>query len=168
MQEIEWSVILQVMVFMHAVASPSRYTLLMIYLHLQYAFQCQNHFCQYIWVFLFIPYSVEYDPLVVACSGLTGKEKQDLKKKVSQLGGHFVSEWTKECTLLVMREINVTAKVTLLTNFDDHFFRISCNFCLVFSSLSGESQSLTIACDGVDGWVLVIFTLEKIIHNISG
>ncbi|XP_071816540.1 nibrin-like [Apostichopus japonicus] len=54
---------------------------------------------------------VDYEPMVVACSGVPGRDKQELKRQVSKLGGHILSEWTKDCTLLVMREINVTAKV---------------------------------------------------------
>lgn len=54
---------------------------------------------------------VEYEPFVAACSGVSGTDKQKLKKMIADLGGHLVSEWTKDCTLLVMKEVNVTAKV---------------------------------------------------------
>ncbi|XP_071958307.1 nibrin-like isoform X2 [Antedon mediterranea] len=54
---------------------------------------------------------VEYQPLVCAGSSLSGANKTVLKANLLKLGGHYVTNWSKECTHLVMSEISVTVKV---------------------------------------------------------
>ncbi|NXX84658.1 NBN protein, partial [Urocolius indicus] len=55
-------------------------------------------------------FRVEYEPLVVCSSCLDVAQKTALNEAIQQLGGLVVSEWTKECTHLVMVSVKVTVK----------------------------------------------------------
>ncbi|NXS15087.1 NBN protein, partial [Mystacornis crossleyi] len=55
-------------------------------------------------------FRVEYEPLVVCSSCLDVAQKAALNQAVQQLGGLVVSEWTRECTHLVMVSVKVTVK----------------------------------------------------------
>ncbi|KFP29342.1 Nibrin, partial [Colius striatus] len=55
-------------------------------------------------------FRVEYEPLVVCSSCLDVAQKAALNEAIQQLGGLVVSEWTKECTHLVMVSVKVTVK----------------------------------------------------------
>ncbi|NXC70587.1 NBN protein, partial [Anhinga anhinga] len=55
-------------------------------------------------------FRVEYEPLVVCSSCLDVAQKTALNQAIQQLGGFVVSEWTKECTHLVMVSVKVTVK----------------------------------------------------------
>ncbi|NWQ73470.1 NBN protein, partial [Columbina picui] len=55
-------------------------------------------------------FRVEYEPLVVCSSCLDVAQKTTLHQAIQQLGGLVVSEWTKECTHLVMVSVKVTVK----------------------------------------------------------
>jgi len=54
-------------------------------------------------------YRVEYTPLVVTTSTL--KDVSLLKTKIRSLGGHLLTEWTKDSTYLAMEGIVLTIKV---------------------------------------------------------
>ena len=49
--------------------------------------------------------------MVVTTSCLDNALKKELKTQVVAMGGHVISEWRKECSLLVMASISVTVKV---------------------------------------------------------
>ncbi|XP_071511429.1 uncharacterized protein [Diadema antillarum] len=53
---------------------------------------------------------VKFCPLIAAASALPTEEKRNLKRAIHKLGGHLVSEWSYECTHLVMSQLNVTVK----------------------------------------------------------
>ncbi|XP_032813355.2 nibrin isoform X1 [Petromyzon marinus] len=55
-------------------------------------------------------YRVAYSPLVVCSSCLDAESKHVLSSALLALGGHFVSQWTSDCTHLVMTSIKVTVK----------------------------------------------------------
>ncbi|CAM9574082.1 unnamed protein product [Lampetra planeri] len=55
-------------------------------------------------------YRVAYSPLVVCTSCLDAESKHVLSSALLVLGGHFVSQWTSDCTHLVMTSIKVTVK----------------------------------------------------------
>ncbi|KAM9304237.1 nibrin isoform 2-T2 [Morus bassanus] len=55
-------------------------------------------------------FRVEYEPLVVCSSCLDVAQKTALNQAIQQLGGLVMSEWTKECTHLVMVSVKVTVK----------------------------------------------------------
>ncbi|XP_072169185.1 uncharacterized protein [Diadema setosum] len=54
---------------------------------------------------------VKFCPLIAAASALPTEEKRNLKRAIHKLGGHLVSEWSYECTHLVMSQLNVTVKL---------------------------------------------------------
>lgn len=55
-------------------------------------------------------YRVEYEPLVVCSSCLDVSGKTVLNQAILQLGGLTASNWTEECTHLVMSSVKVTIK----------------------------------------------------------
>ncbi|KAF4520417.1 hypothetical protein B566_EDAN003988 [Ephemera danica] len=50
-------------------------------------------------------------PLIVVPSTLSAEGKKEARDKVVKLGGHFVENWSPECTYLTMEVITMTAKV---------------------------------------------------------
>ena len=53
-----------------------------------------------------------YEPYILTTSCISGPFKKSVKVMVAKLGGHAISEWRKECQLLVMSNLNVTVKVS--------------------------------------------------------
>jgi len=56
-------------------------------------------------------YRCVYEPCVITTSCLDHSAKRVVKQKVLTLGGHMISEWTSDCTLVVMTSLSVTVKV---------------------------------------------------------
>ena len=61
---------------------------------------------------LFIIYSVVYEPLVITSSCLESASKKLVRQQLSILGGHMISDWSSDCSLVVMNKISVTIKVS--------------------------------------------------------
>ena len=56
-------------------------------------------------------YRAQYQPYIITTSCLIPSMKKALKQIVCILGGHVISEWSKECELVVMSNLSVTVKV---------------------------------------------------------
>ncbi|XP_045192150.2 nibrin-like [Mercenaria mercenaria] len=56
-------------------------------------------------------FMVVYEPLVLTASCLDAAVKKTVRQYMCTLGGHMISEWQKDCSLLVMSKISVTIKV---------------------------------------------------------
>ena len=52
-----------------------------------------------------------YEPCVMTTSCLDQSVKRTVKQNAVKLGGHVISEWTNDCTLVVMTSLSVTVKV---------------------------------------------------------
>ena len=64
----------------------------------------------FLMVFVFLSRLVN-EPYIITTSCLDNASKNTVKEIVRILGGHVVSEWRKDCSLLVMNHISVTIKV---------------------------------------------------------
>lgn len=56
-------------------------------------------------------FMVVYEPLVVTSSCLDSAVKKTTRHHLSLLGGHMITEWQKDCSLLIMSKLSVTIKV---------------------------------------------------------
>lgn len=61
--------------------------------------------------FIDFTWKLEKINIVVLTSTLADKEKENLKKDVSTLGGQFLDEWSDTCTHLVVKNLTLTVKV---------------------------------------------------------
>ena len=60
-------------------------------------------------------FRVVYEDFFIATSCLEAASKKCTKTILARLGGHLCSEWTSQCKLLIMSELSVTIKVSLLS-----------------------------------------------------
>ena len=73
--------------------------------------------CKYVHLFvctrqlLFFVDRCVYEPCVMTTSCLDQSVKRTVKQNAVKLGGHVISEWTNDCTLVVMTSLSVTVKV---------------------------------------------------------
>jgi len=58
-----------------------------------------------------------HEPCVITTSCLLHSEKRTVRRLVLTLGGHVISEWTSDCTLVVMTSLSVTVKVFKINSF---------------------------------------------------
>lgn len=56
-------------------------------------------------------YRAIYEPFIITTSCLAQASKKDVKRCLLKLGGHLLSEWTRECSVVVMTNLSVTIKV---------------------------------------------------------
>ena len=61
-------------------------------------------------------FRADYEPFICTTSCLDPASKRSTKQLMVRLGGHVVSDWRKECELLLMNSLSVTVKVHMKTS----------------------------------------------------
>ncbi|XP_076039781.1 nibrin [Oratosquilla oratoria] len=56
-------------------------------------------------------WKITYIPMVCTTSAVDNEARKVISKTIEKLGGHLLSDWTDDCTLLVMKSITLTVKV---------------------------------------------------------
>lgn len=54
-----------------------------------------------------------YEPCIITTSCLDHSAKRTVRQQTWMLGAHVISEWSSDCTLVVMTSLSVTVKVML-------------------------------------------------------